>query len=138
MRVADVILEDLDPRIYDELDSEIVVTAAREVVPDLQAQISDEGYAVLSTDRGLNLVIGASVGDGIISINIGSGQMLTSSGTDLGAVTKIIQAVYHAARKEFGQPSGPGVLSIDYDASHGVWSHIAQKLDLQYQAHRTK
>jgi hypothetical protein len=87
----------------------------------------------------LSLVIGCNIAGGSIDINIGSQPMeTTSSGPHKGAVTKIIEAVYQAAAKKYGAPIKQGTLSIDHDAGHGVWQHIAQKLGLQHDAYMVK
>ena len=129
----------LDPDIFEDLDSRIIARAAKKTVPSIQAKQTPEGYVYLKTADGLSLVIGCNIADGSIDINIGSQPMeTTSSGPHKGAITEIIQAVYAAAVKQYGTPSQPGTLSVDHDAGHGVWQHIAQKLGLQYDAHMVK
>jgi len=124
--------EGIDPDVYDDLDARTIVRAAKRVMPDIRGRDTDEGYVHLTSGRGLDLYIGASVADGEISINIGSGGGIATSGTDQGAVTAIIKAVYDTAVRKYGQPDTPGSLTIDDDAGHGVWQHIAQKLGLTY------
>ena len=129
----------LDPDIFEDLDSRIIARAAKKTVPSIQAKQTPEGYVYLKTADGLSLVIGCNIADGSIDINIGSQPMeATSSGPHKGAITEIIQAVYAAAVKQYGTPSQPGTLSVDHDAGHGVWQHIAQKLGLRYDAHMVK
>ena len=126
------VAEGIDPDVYDDLDARTIVRAAKSVMPDIRGRDTDEGYVHLTSGRGLDLYIGASVADGEISINIGSGGGIATSGTDQGAVTAIIKAVYDTAVRKYGQPDTPGSLTIDDDAGHGVWQHIAQKLGLTY------
>jgi len=129
----------LDPDIFEDLDSRIIAREAKKIVPSIRAKQTPEGYVYLKTADGLSLVIGCNIADGGIDINIGSQPMeATSSGPHKGAITEIIQAVYAAAVKQYGTPSQPGYLSVDHDAGHGVWQHIAQKLGLQYDAHMVK
>ena len=126
------VAEGIDPDVYDDLDARTIVRAAKSVMRDIRGRDTDEGYVHLTSGRGLDLYIGAGVADGEISINIGSGGGLATSGTDQGAVTAIIKAVYDTAVRKYGQPDTPGSLTIDDDAGHGVWQHIAQKLGLTY------
>jgi FMN phosphatase YigB (HAD superfamily) len=128
----------LDPEIYEDLDNGIIARVARQLVPTIRAKSTPEGYVYLKTADGLSLVIGCSIAGGSIGINIGTGHETTSSGPHKGAVTEIVQAVYAAAVKHYGTPSQPGSLSVDHDAGHGVWQHIAQKLGLEYSAHMVK
>jgi GNAT superfamily N-acetyltransferase len=128
----------LNPDVYEDLANSIIARVTRQIVPTIRAKSTPEGYVYLKTADGLSLVIGCSIADGSIGINIGTGHETTSSGPHKGAVTKIIQAVYQAAVKKYGTPSEPGTLSIDHDAGHGVWQHIAQKLGLQYDAYMVK
>jgi GNAT superfamily N-acetyltransferase len=128
----------LNPDVYEDLDNGIIARVARQIVPTIRAKSTPEGYVYLKTADGLSLVIGCSIADGSIGINIGTGHETTSSGPHKGAVTKIIQAVYQAAVKKYGTPSEPGTLSLDHDAGHGVWQHIAHKLGLQYDAYMVK
>jgi pyrimidine deaminase RibD-like protein len=131
--------KELDPDVYEDLANGIIARVARQIVPTIRAKSTPEGYVYLSTQDGLSLVIGCNIAGGSIDINIGSQPMeTTSSGPHKGAVTKIIAAVYQAAVKRYGQPTEQGTLSIDHDAGHGVWQHIAQKLGLQYDAHMVK
>ena len=131
--------KELDPDVYEDLANGIIARRARQIVPTIRAKSTPEGYVYLSTQDGLSLVIGCNIAGGSIDINIGSQPMeTTSSGPHKGAVTKIIAAVYQAAVKRYGQPTEQGTLSIDHDAGHGVWQHIAQKLGLQYDAHMVK
>ena len=150
MKIRDIIVEEqgvaettdskqLDPDIFEDLDSRIIAREAKKIVPSIRAKQTPEGYVYLKTADGLSLVIGCNIADGGIDINIGSQPMeATSSGPHKGAITEIIQAVYAAAVKQYGTPSQPGYLSVDHDAGHGVWQHIAQKLGLQYDAHMVK
>jgi len=135
---ADQVRNKLNPDVYEDLANSIIARVARQIVPTIRAKSTPEGYVYLKTADGLSLVIGCSIADGSIGINIGTGHETTSSGPHKGAVTKIIQAVYQAAVKKYGTPSEPGTLSIDHDAGHGVWQHIAQKLGLQYDAYMVK
>ena len=131
--------KELDPDVYEDLANSIIARIARQVVPTIRAKSTPEGYVYLSTPDGLSLVIGCNIAGGSVDINIGSQPMeTTSSGPHKGAVTKIISAVYQAAVKRYGEPPEQGTLSIDHDAGHGVWQHIAQKLGLQYDAHMVK
>ena len=131
--------KELDPNVYEDLSNSIIARIARQIVPTIRAKSTPEGYVYLSTEDGLSLVIGCNIAGGSIDINIGSQPMeTTSSGPHKGAVTKIIAAVYQAAVKRYGTPTEQGTLSIDHDAGHGVWQHIAQKLGLQYDAHMVK
>ena len=130
--------KELDPEIYEDLDNGIIARVARQLVPTIRAKSTPEGYVYLKTADGLSLVIGCSIAGGSIGINIGTGHETTSSGPHKGAVTEIVQAVYAAAVKHYGTPSQPGSLSVDHDAGHGVWQHIAQKLGLEYSAHMVK
>jgi hypothetical protein len=131
--------KELDPDVYEDLANGIIARVARQIVPTIRAKSTPEGYVYLSTQDGLSLVIGCNIAGGSIDINIGSQPLeTTSSGPHKGAVTKIIAAVYQAAVKRYGQPTEQGTLSIDHDAGHGVWQHIAQKLGLQYDAHMVK
>ena len=131
--------KELDPDVYEDLDNSIIARIARQIVPTIRAKQTPEGYVYLKTADGLSLVIGCNIADGSIDINIGSQPMeTTSSGPHKGAITEIIQAVYAAAVKQYGIPGQPGTLSVDHDAGHGVWQHIAQKLGLQYDAHMVK
>lgn len=131
--------KELDPDVYEDLSNSIIARIARQIVPTIRAKSTPEGYVYLSTQDGLSLVIGCNIAGGSIDINIGSQPMeTTSSGPHKGAVTKIIAAVYQAAVKRYGTPTEQGTLSIDHDAGHGVWQHIAQKLGLQYDAHMVK
>ena len=116
----------------------IIARAAKRVVPDLKARSTPEGYVHLTSARGLDLYIGCNVADGEISINLGSGGGVASSGEDKGAVTEIIKAVHDAAVKTYGQPSKPSSLSVDDDAGHGAWQHIASKLGLEYSSQSIK
>jgi hypothetical protein len=131
--------KEIDPDVYEDLSNSIIARTARQIVPTIRAKSTPEGYVYLKTADGLSLVIGCNIADGSIDINIGSQPMeTTSSGPHKGAITEIIQAVYAAAVKQYGTPSQPGTLSVDHDAGHGVWQHIAQKLGLQYDAHMVK
>jgi pyrimidine deaminase RibD-like protein len=131
--------KEIDPDVYEDLSNSIIARTARQIVPTIRAKSTPEGYVYLSTQDGLSLVIGCNIADGSIDINIGSQPMeTTSSGPHKGAVTKIIEAVYQAAAKQYGAPIKQGTLSIDHDAGHGVWQHIAQKLGLQYDANMVK
>ena len=131
--------KELDPDVYEDLANSIIARIARQIVPTIRAKSTPEGYVYLSTPDGLSLVIGCNIAGGSVDINIGSQPMeTTSSGPHKGAVTKIISAVYQAAVKRYGEPPEQGTLSIDHDAGHGVWQHIAQKLGLQYDAHMVK
>ena len=131
--------KEIDPDVYEDLSNSIIARTARQIVPTIRAKSTPEGYVYLSTQDGLSLVIGCNIAGGSIDINIGSQPMeTTSSGPHKGAITEIIQAVYAAAVKQYGTPSQPGYLSVDHDAGHGVWQHIAQKLGLQYDAHMVK
>ena len=128
----------LNPDVYEDLANSIIARIARQIVPTIRAKQTPEGYVYLKTADGLSLVIGCSIADGSIGINIGTGHETTSSGPHKGAITEIVQAVYAAAVKHYGTPSQPGSLSVDHDAGHGVWQHIAQKLGLEYAAHMVK
>ena len=131
--------KEIDPDVYEDLSNGIIARAARQIVPTIRAKSTPEGYVYLSTQDGLSLVIGCNIANGSIDINLGSQPGETaSSGPHKGAVTKIISAVYQAAVKRYGEPTEQGTLSIDHDAGHGVWQHIAQKLGLQYDAHMVK
>jgi GNAT superfamily N-acetyltransferase len=131
--------KEIDPDVYEDLSNSIIARTARQIVPTIRAKSTPEGYVYLSTQDGLSLVIGCNIAGGSIDINIGSQPMeTTSSGPHKGAVTKIIEAVYQAAAKKYGAPIKQGTLSIDHDAGHGVWQHIAQKLGLQHDAHMVK
>ena len=131
--------KEIDPDVYEDLSNSIIARVARQIVPTIRAKSTPEGYVYLSTEDGLSLVIGCNIAGGSIDINLGSQPMETaSSGPHKGAVTKIISAVYQAAVKRYGTPTEQGTLSIDHDAGHGVWQHIAQKLGLQYDAHMVK
>ena len=131
--------KEIDPDVYEDLSNSIIARTARQIVPTIRAKSTPEGYVYLSTQDGLSLVIGCNIAGGSIDINIGSQPMeTTSSGPHKGAVTKIIEAVYQAAAKQYGAPIKQGTLSIDHDAGHGVWQHIAQKLGLQYDANMVK
>ena len=131
--------KEIDPDVYEDLDNSIIARIARQIVPTIRAKSTPEGYVYLSTQDGLSLVIGCNIAGGSIGINLGSQPMEdASSGPHKGAVTKIISAVYAAAVKHYGVPTEQGTLSIDHDAGHGVWQHIAQKLGLQYDAHMVK
>ena len=131
--------KEIDPDVYEDLSNSIIARTARQIVPTIRAKSTPEGYVYLSTQDGLSLVIGCNIAGGSIDINIGSQPMeTTSSGPHKGAVTKIIEAVYQAAAKQYGAPIKQGTLSIDHDAGHGVWQHIAQKLGLQHDAHMVK
>jgi hypothetical protein len=130
--------KELDPDVYEDLDNGIIARVARQIVPTIRAKSTPEGYVYLKTADGLSLVIGCSIADGSIGINIGTGHETTSSGPHKGAITEIVQAVYQAAVKHYGTPNQPGSLSVDHDAGHGVWQHIAQKLGLEYAAHMVK
>jgi GNAT superfamily N-acetyltransferase len=100
------VAEGIDPDVYDDLDARTIVRAAKSVMPDIRGRDTDEGYVHLTSGRGLDLYIGASVADGEISINIGSGGGIATSGTDQGAVTAIIKAVYDTAVRKCGQKLG--------------------------------
>jgi GNAT superfamily N-acetyltransferase len=131
--------KEIDPDVYEDLSNSIIARTARQIVPTIRAKSTPEGYVYLSTQDGLSLVIGCNIAGGSIDINIGSQPMeTTSSGPHKGAVTKIIEAVYQAAAKKYGAPIKQGTLSIDHDAGHGVWQHIAQKLGLQHDAYMVK
>jgi hypothetical protein len=131
--------KELDPDVYEDLDNSIIARIARQIVPTIRAKQTPEGYVYLKTADGLSLLIGCNIADGSIDINIGSQPMeATSSGPHKGAITEIVQAVYAAAVKHYGNPSQPGSLNVDHDAGHGVWQHIAQKLGLEYAAHMVK
>jgi pyrimidine deaminase RibD-like protein len=131
--------KEIDPDVYEDLSNSIIARTARQIVPTIRAKSTPEGYVYLSTQDGLSLVIGCNIAGGSIDINIGSQPMeTTSSGPHKGAVTKIIEAVYQAAAKQYGAPIKQGTLSIDHDAGHGVWQHIAQKLGLQHDAYMVK
>ena len=131
--------KEIDPDVYEDLSNSIIARIARQIVPTIRAKSTPEGYVYLSTQDGLSLVIGCNIAGGSIGINLGSQPMEdASSGPHKGAVTKIISAVYQAAVKRYGVPTEQGTLSIDHDAGHGVWQHIAQKLGLQYDAHMVK
>ena len=131
--------KEIDPDVYEDLSNSIIARVARQIVPTIRAKSTPEGYVYLSTEDGLSLVIGCNIAGGSIDINLGSQPMETaSSGPHKGAVTKIISAVYQAAVKRYGTPTEQGTLSIDHDAGHGVWQHIAQRLGLQYDAHVVK
>ena len=131
--------KEIDPDVYEDLDNSIIARTARQIVPTIRAKSTPEGYVYLSTQDGLSLVIGCNIAGGSIGINLGSQPMEdASSGPHKGAVTKIISAVYQAAVKRYGTPTEQGTLSIDHDAGHGVWQHIAHKLGLQYDAHVVK
>jgi GNAT superfamily N-acetyltransferase len=131
--------KEIDPDVYEDLSNSIIARTARQIVPTIRAKSTPEGYVYLSTQDGLSLVIGCNIAGGSIDINIGSQPMeTTSSGPHKGAVSKIIEAVYQAAAKQYGAPIKQGTLSIDHDAGHGVWQHIAQKLGLQHDAHMVK
>ena len=130
--------KELDPDVYEDLDNSIIARVARQIVPTIRAKSTPEGYVYLKTADGLSLVIGCSIAGGSIGVNIGTGHETTSSGLHKGAITKIVQAVYAAAVKHYGTPSQSGSLSVDHDAGHGVWQHIAQKLGLEYSAHMVK
>jgi GNAT superfamily N-acetyltransferase len=131
--------KELDPDVYEDLDNSIIARIARQIVPTIRAKQTPEGYVYLKTADGLSLIIGCNIADGSIDINIGSQPMeATSSGPHKSAITEIIQAVYAAAVKQYGIPGQPGTLSVDHDAGHGVWQHIAQKLGLQYDSHMVK
>jgi len=86
-------------------------------------------------------VIGCNIAGGSIDINIGSQPMeTTNSGPHKGAVTKIIEAVYQAAAKQYGAPIKQGTLSIDHD-THSSCSpphlvcqlYFEQPLGVRYQ-----
>ena len=131
--------KEIDPDVYEDLSNSIIARTARQIVPTIRAKSTPEGYVYLSTQDGLSLMIGCNIAGGGIDINIGSQPMeTTSSGPHKSAVTKIISAVYQAAVKRYGTPTEQGTLSIDHDAGHGVWQHIAQKLGLQYDANMVK
>ena len=133
-----VVAEGIDPNTFEELDARIIARAAKRVVPSARARRTPEGYVHVTTEDGLDLYIGASVADGVISVNIGSGGGVTTSGAHKGAVTEIIRSVYDAAVRKYGEPDTPGELTIDHDAGHGVWQHIADKLGLRYAAVEVK
>ena len=83
------------------------------------------------------LIIGCNIAGGTINISIGSDPVQqTSSGPHRGAVTRIIKDVYDTVVKKFGNPIDQGTLTVDIDAGHGVWQHIAQKLGLKYESNR--
>jgi RNA polymerase sigma factor (sigma-70 family) len=130
--------EGIDPDTFEELDARIIARAAKQIVPTIRAKNTPEGYVHVTTEDGLDLYIGAGVADGVISVYIGSGGGVTTSGARKGAVTEIIRSVYHAAVRKYGEPDTPGELTIDHDAGHGVWQHIADKLGLTYAAVKVK
>jgi len=130
--------EGIDPDTFEDLDPRIIARAAKRIVPTARARRTPEGYVYLTTEDGLDLYIGATVADGVISVNIGSGGGLATSGANKGAVTEIIRGVYDAAVRKYGRPDTPGELTIDHDAGHGVWQHIADKLGLRYDAVQVK
>lgn len=132
------VAEGIDPNTFEELDARIIAQAAKQIVPTARARRTPEGYVHVTTEDGLDLYIGASVADGVISVNIGSGGGVTTSGAHKGAVTEIIRSVYDAAVRKYGEPDTPGELTIDHDAGHGVWQHIADKLGLRYAAVEVK
>ena len=132
------VAEGIDPDTFEELDPRIIARAAKQIVPTIRAKNTPEGYVHVTTEDGLDLYIGAGVADGVISVYIGSGGGVTTSGARKGAVTEIIRSVYHAAVRKYGQPDTPGELTIDHDAGHGVWQHIADKLGLTYAAVKVK
>jgi opacity protein-like surface antigen len=137
-RDAQTVAEGIDPGTYEELDARIIARAAKRIVPTARARRTPEGYVHVTTEDGLDLYIGAGVADGSISVNIGSGGGVTTSGAHKGAVTDIIRGVYLAAVRKYGEPDTPGELTIDHDAGHGVWQHIANKLGLRYAAVEVK
>ena len=129
----------LDPDLYEEIDGRLIARAAKQILPGIRARVTQEGYVELESADGLSLSIGAGIHEGSIGINIGSIPLSnSSSGTHKGAVTAIIKAVYDAIVRKYGTPSSPGSLSVDHDASHGAWQHIAQKLGLEYGANLIK
>ena len=132
------VAEGIDPDTFEELDPRIIARAAKQIVPTIRAKNTPEGYVHVTTEDGLDLYIGAGVADGVISVYIGSGGGVTTSGARKGAVTEIIRSVYHAAVRKYGEPDTPGELTIDHDAGHGVWQHIADKLGLTYAAVKVK
>ena len=132
------VAEGIDPDTFEDLDPRIIARAAKRIVPTARARRTPEGYVYLTTEDGLDLYIGATVADGVISVNIGSGGGLATSGANKGAVTEIIRGVYDAAVRKYGRPDTPGELTIDHDAGHGVWQHIANKLGLRYDAVQDK
>jgi len=132
------VAEGIDPNTFEELDARIIARAAKQIVPTARARRTPEGYVHVTTEDGLDLYIGAGVADGVVSVNIGSGGGATTSGTHKGAVTEIIRGVYDAAVRKYGEPDTPGELTIDHDAGHGVWQHIADKLGLRYAAVEVK
>ena len=132
------VAEGIDPDTFEELDARIIARAAKRIVPTIRVKNTPEGYVHVTTEDGLDLYIGAGVADGVISVYIGSGGGVTTSGARKGAVTEIIRSVYDAAVRKYGEPDTPGELTIDHDAGHGVWQHIADKLGLTYAAVKVK
>ena len=131
-------IQHLDPDVFEEVPPSTIARIAKRVVPSIRARSTPEGYVVLRTDDGLYLVIGCSIAGGDISVNLNSAGESISSGPHKGAVTAIIKAVYDSAVKKYGQPAQPGSLSVNHDAGHGVWQHIASKLGLNIETNMVK
>lgn len=142
MRLFEISGKFLDPEIYEEIPpqyiSRISKTVFSKMYPDfiLYTKSTPEGYSEIytkETEDNLRVLIGCSLGDGTISINLSGGASLAQSGKFTGAITEIIRVLYASVVNKYGQPS-KGILTIDYDASHGAWHHIANKLNLEYAA----
>ena len=146
MRLNEIEGKILDPDLYEDIPPQNISRIAKNVFskmyPDtkLFAKSTPEGYAEIYTQENegnLYILIGCSVADGTISVNLSGGTRAASAGKFNGAITKMIQQLYASVVKKYGQPTR-GELTIDNDASHGIWQHIANKIGLKYSAHTTK
>lgn len=126
----------MEPELYEDVPPSILKRAVQAALPGVQLafRTTPEGYLnVTNDDDSVVLDIGMSIYDSELSFNI-KNAYLTKHAKG-GVMTNIIATAFKLAEKKYGIPRSRS-LSINQDRSYGVWQRIADKLGLEYSAHR--
>jgi hypothetical protein len=138
MRAVEFLLEAeqrmMEPELYEDVPTSILKKAVQAALPGVQLRFrtTPEGYLNVTNDS-VRLDIGMSIYDSELSFNI-ENAYLTKHAKG-GVMTNIIANAFALAEKKYGIPRARS-LSINQDRGHGVWQRIADKLGLEYSAHR--